>query len=165
MDRTRSFQWHDPSAVAARARELPGVEFLRSIAGRDIIQAAPVAECLGFQLTEVDVGRVVFELTPGEYLYNPIGSVHGGVLATLCDSAAGAAVHSTLPAGVGYTTLELKVSFLRAVTSASGRLRCQGSVLSAGSRVATSQAHLYDAAGELCAHATSTCLILRPERR
>ena len=145
-------------------RECSGLElFQKMITGE--LPRPPISDTLGFLLVEAERGRVVFQGNPQHRHYNPIGSVHGGVLATLCDSAAGAAVHSTLPAGVGYTTLELKVSFLRAVTSASGRLRCQGSVLSAGSRVATSQAHLYDAAGELCAHATSTCLILRPERR
>jgi uncharacterized protein (TIGR00369 family) len=161
MTQTRTFQWTDPVEVAARAKKMAGLEFLRSIAGRDVVQAAPVAECLGFQLVEVEPGRVAFELVPGEHQYNPIGTVHGGVVATLCDSAAGAAVHSLLPEGVGYTTLEIKVSFLRPVTVATGRLRCEGVVLANGSRVATSEARLVDSAGKLYAHATSTCLILR----
>src|SRR5262245_48178078 len=119
MTRQRTFTWPDPTAVAAQAREGSGLEFLQAIAGRGRPQAAPVAECLGFELVEAEHGRVVFELTPAEYHYNPIGSVHGGVLATLCDSAAGAAVHSTLRAGEGYASLEIKVSFLRPVTVAS----------------------------------------------
>jgi uncharacterized protein (TIGR00369 family) len=164
MTRTRSFSWSDPREIAAQARRLPGAEFLRSIAGRGRPQAAPVAECLGFELTLAEPGRVVFELEPAEFHYNPIGSVHGGVLATLCDSAAGAAVHSTLAEGEGYTTLELKVSFLRPVSADSGRVRCEGTVISRGGRVATSEARLTDAAGKLCAHATSTCLILDPRR-
>jgi uncharacterized protein (TIGR00369 family) len=163
MTRTRTFEWQDPTAVAAHGRRLPGVQFLREIAGRDRVQAAPVAECLGFQLVEVEEGRVVFELRPAEYHYNPLGTVHGGVIATLCDSAAGAAVHSALPAGVGYTTLEIKVSFSRPVTAASGLLRCEGTVISSGSRVASSQARLLDQAGKLYAHATSTCLLLQLE--
>src|SRR6187455_3359354 len=93
--RTRTFSWPDPTATAGAARGAVGVDFLRSIAGRQLQQAAPIAECLGFQLVEVEVGRVVFELLPAEFHYNPIGSVHGGVLCTLADSAAGAAVHST----------------------------------------------------------------------
>jgi len=161
MDRQRTFSWQDPGAVAERARTMSGLEFLRSIAGRQVAQAAPVAECLGFQLVEVEEGRVVFELLPAEHHYNPIGSVHGGVLATLCDSAAGAAVHSTLPRGVGYTTLEIKVSFVRGVGAATGVVRCEGRVLAAGSRVATAEARLTDGAGKLFAHCTSTCLILK----
>lgn len=162
MERQRTFRWQDPRTVAQNARALAGLDFLRAIAGRDRPQAAPVAECLSFALVLVEPGRVVFELTPAEFHYNPIGSVHGGVLATLCDSAAGAAVHSRLPAGTGYTTLEVKVSFLKAVTADSGTLTCEGTVLQIGSRVAASQAHLRDAAGALVAHATSTCLILAP---
>jgi uncharacterized protein (TIGR00369 family) len=161
MTHARTFQWQDPTEIAARAKDQAGLDFLRSIAGRELLQAAPIAECLGFQLVEVDPGRVVFELLPAPYHYNPIGCVHGGVLATLCDSAAGAAVHSKLPAGVGYTTLEIKVSFLRAVTVATGLLRCEGTILAEGSRVMTSQARLLDAEGRACAHATSTCLVLR----
>lgn len=160
--RSRTFEYDDPSFVARAARDASGLQFLRSIAGRDRRQAAPVAECLGFTLVDVEPGRVVFELTPAEHQYNPLGSVHGGVIATLCDSAAGAAVHSTLAAGVGYTTLELKTAFLRAVTAETGVLRCEGAVLSAGRRVAYAEARLVDAAGKVYAHATSTCLILAP---
>ncbi len=162
MERTRSFGWSDPVPVARAAQGESGIAFLKRIAGRGREQAAPVAECLGFQLVEAELGTVVFELTPEEYHYNPIGSVHGGVLATLCDSATGAAVHSLLPQGTGYTTLEIKVTFLKAVTAASGPLRCTGTVMQFGSRVAMSQAHLVDASGTLVAHATSTCLILQP---
>jgi uncharacterized protein (TIGR00369 family) len=161
--RTRAFAWTDPTAIAERARRQGGLEFLRSIAGRDVAQAAPVAECLGFQLVEVEEGRVVFELAPAEWHYNPLGTVHGGVIATLCDSAAGAAVHSTLPMGCMYTTLEIKVAFLRALTSSRGgpdRVRCEGLVLARGRRVSTAEARLVDASGKLYAHATSTCLVL-----
>lgn len=160
MTHTRSFDYPDHRDTLARAHASGGLAFLRSIAGADRIQAAPVAQCLDFQLVEVDPGRVVFELTPQAFHYNPIGSVHGGVLATLCDSAAGAAVHSTLEAGETYTSLEIKVSFLRGVTVDSGRLRCEGTVMTRGSRIATSEAKLVDASGKLVAHATSTCLVM-----
>jgi len=160
MTHSRSFDYADPTDTLARAKAANGLDFLRSIAGRDRLQAAPVAECLSFQLVEVDRGRVVFELVPQPFHYNPIGSVHGGVLATLCDSAAGAAVHSTLELGEAYTSLEIKVSFLRGVTVESGLLRCEGTVISRGSRVAVSEAKLTDAAGKLVAHATSTCLVM-----
>jgi uncharacterized protein (TIGR00369 family) len=160
MTQTRTFEWSDPIAVAGQARSQSGIEFLRSILGRERVQAAPVAQCLDFQLVEADPGRVVFELTPATYHYNPIGTVHGGVICTLCDSAASAAVHSLLAVGTAYTTLEVKVSFLRPATSATGLLRCEGTVLSQGSRVATAEARLTDSAGKLYAHATLTCLIM-----
>ncbi|MBC8075392.1 MAG: PaaI family thioesterase, partial [Chloroflexales bacterium] len=100
--------------------------------------------------------------TPAEYHYNPIGSVHGGVAATLCDSAMACAIHTTLPAGVGYTTLELKVNFVRPITVQTGRVTCEGTLIHMGGRVATAEARLTDASGALYAHATTTCLVLRP---
>ena len=163
MKRTRTFEWADPRGVALQARGQDGLAFLRAIAGRGRVQAAPVAQCLAFELVEAAEGRAVFELTPSEFHYNPIGSVHGGVVATLCDSATGAAVHSTLQAGEAYTTLEIKVSFLRAVTADTGPVRCEGSVIARGARVATAEARLTDSGGKVYAHATSTCLILRNE--
>ena len=151
--------------VAAAARSQSGIEFLRSVVGRDCVQAAPVAQCLDFQLVEADPGRVVFELVPAAFHYNPIGTVHGGVICTLCDSAASAAVHSLLPAGTAYTTLEVKVNFVRAATVNTGLLRCEGTVLSRGARVATAEARLTDTSGKLYAHAVTTCLIMPSEPR
>jgi uncharacterized protein (TIGR00369 family) len=113
-------------------------------------------------VVSVQPGRVIFEITPSEMHYNPIGSVHGGVAATLCDSACGCAVHSLLPAGSYYTSLDLSVKFLRAITASTGRLRCEGTVTHLGSRTALAQATLCDDAGQLYAHATSSCLIVRP---
>jgi uncharacterized protein (TIGR00369 family) len=101
---------------------------------------------------------------PGHRHYNPIGSVHGGVLATLLDTAAACSVHSTLAAGERYTSLDLNVKFLRAVTVDSGRLRCEGSVLQRGRRTALAEARLYDARRRLVAHATSTCMIFPADR-
>ena len=98
-------------------------------------------------------------MTPGEQHYNPIGAVHGGIITTILDSVMGCAVHSTLPAGVGYTTLELKVNFVRAVTHRVGPLRCEGKVVHGGRQVATADATLTDLNGKLYAHATSTCMI------
>ena len=120
---------------------------------------APIGETLGIQLLEFDRGRAVFVGKPGPNVYNPSGSVHGGYAATLLDSACGIAVHSTLAAGQGYTTLELKVSYLRALTAESGTVRAEGTVSSAGRRAAFAEARLFDGAGRLCATATSTLLI------
>jgi uncharacterized protein (TIGR00369 family) len=114
---------------------------------------------LGFRLVEVDHGQAVFEGRPDERVYNPMGTVHGGYAATLLDSACGLAVHTTLAAGRGYTTLELKVSYLRAMTSASGTVRAVGRIVSIGRRVAFAEATLHDGAGRLCASATSTLLV------
>jgi uncharacterized protein (TIGR00369 family) len=139
---------------------MSGLEFLDSVKGA---RSAPIAETLDFRLTEVAEGRVVFEFEPAEYHYNPIGTVHGGMACTLCDSAMGAAVHSTLPQGSGYTSLEVKVNFLRPITAGTGPMRCEGEVISRGARVALAQARLLDAAGKLYAHATSTCMIFGPE--
>src|SRR5262245_55143612 len=151
MDRTRTFTWRDPAPTAAAGREKSGIEFL-NMPGAD--RMAPVAECLDFRLAQAERGRVVFELTPAEFHYNPIGTVHGGVLCTLLDSAAGAAVHSMLELGSAYTTLEIKVNFLRPVTVATGPLRCEGTVVSFGSRVAVSEARITDATGKLYAQAS-----------
>lgn len=120
---------------------------------------APIGETMGFDLTDIERGRAVFEGAPGRSVYNPIGSVHGGYAATLLDSACGIAVHSQLGAGQGYTTLELKVSYLRGLSDTSGRVRAEGRVLSMGRRVAFAEATLVDGDGRLCATATSTLLV------
>ena len=125
------------------------------------IARALFAATLGFGLVSVEPGRAVFDVTPAEYHYNSIGSVHGGVYATLCDSACGCAVHSMLPAGAYYTSLDLATRFIRPVTTGSGRLLCEGTVTHLGSRTALAEARLTDASGKLYAHATSNCLIFR----
>ena len=157
-ERTLTISWHDPAELAARARESSGVEFLRAIVAGEL-PPAPIQSLLGFRLIEADEGRVVFEGEPGEHQYNPIGSVHGGVAATLLDSALGAAVHSTLPQGSAYVTLEVKFNLVRPITAETGPVRAEGRVIHGGKTVATSEAHLWDGAGKLLAHATSTCLI------
>lgn len=119
----------------------------------------PVLHMLGMDSMEADEGRVTVFMTPQEFHYNPLGTVHGGVLATLLDTAAGCSVHSSLPAGVGYTSLDLTTKFLRPVTVDSGVLRCEGSVISRGRTIALAEARLTDASGRLVAHATSSCLL------
>lgn len=126
---------------------------------------APVGQTLGFELVEVERGRVVFEGTPDRSVYNPMGAVHGGYAATLLDSACGIATHSTLGPGRGHTTLELKVSYIRGLTENSGTVRATGRVLSTGRRVAFAEAELHDGEGRLCATATSTLLVFDVEPR
>jgi uncharacterized protein (TIGR00369 family) len=160
--RRRTYAWQDPAITGAVARELPGADFLSAIAS-GALPPPPIGATLDFGVPSVQPGRVVFEITPSEFHYNPIGTVHGGVAATLCDSACGCAVHSMLPAGAYYTSLDLTVKFLRPITATTGRLRCEGTVTHLGSRTALAQASLTDDRGKLYAHATSSCLIFRPD--
>jgi uncharacterized protein (TIGR00369 family) len=141
---------------------MSGLDYLRAMAAGQVPQS-PIAKLLGFGIGSVERGRVVFEADAAEYHYNPISTVHGGVICTLLDSAMGCAVHSLLEAGYAYTTLELKVNFLRAVTVKSGHLRCTGTIVNSGSRVALAEARLIDDAGTLYAHGTSTCMIFAPK--
>ncbi|MFD4690867.1 PaaI family thioesterase [Streptomyces sp. NPDC058463] len=158
MGRSRTYEWQDPAVTAAAVGRGTGLEFLRDIAaGR--LPGPPVGATVDFTLDEVEHGRAVFSLLPGEEHYNPIGSVHGGIFATLLDSAAGCAVQSTLPRGTGYTSLDLTVKFLRPVTVETGRVRAVGRVVSSGRRTALAEAQLFDAADRLLAHATSSCLL------
>ena len=156
--RTRTFSWSDPAADAADLRHLSGLELLQAMT-RGEVPAPPIMHTIGADRLEAEEGRVTVLLHPQEYHYNPLGTVHGGVIATLLDTAAACSVHTTLPAGVGYTSLDLNVKFLRPVTLSSGQLRCEGAVLQRGRRTALAEARLYDGAGKLVAHATSTCLI------
>jgi uncharacterized protein (TIGR00369 family) len=157
-ERRREYSWADQRATAAALGGRAGIDVLRDmVAGA--LPPPPVAMMMDFTADAFDVGRAVFSLVPSETHYNPLGTVHGGVLATLLDSAAGCAVHSVLPSGSGYTTVDLHTTFLRPVTAASGRVTAEGSVLSRGARTALAEARLLDERGRLLAHATSTCLI------
>jgi uncharacterized protein (TIGR00369 family) len=156
----REVSWDDPRTLQEPGRRLSGVEFLRSIL-RGELPGPPIGALLGMRIEEVDEGRVVFSLEPSEAHYNPAGVVHGGVVTTLADTAMACAVHSSLPAGAGCTTIELSVNFVRAVSVETGRLHCEGRLVHAGGRVATAEARVVDAAGALYAHGTSTCLLLR----
>jgi uncharacterized protein (TIGR00369 family) len=135
-----------------------GLSFLRAIlAGR--LPAPPISKTLAFRLVAVEHGRAVFEGRPRAQFYNPLGTVHGGYTATLLDSAAACAVHSTLAKGEFYTSVELKINFTRPIGSAAGLLRAEGSIIHRGRSVATAQAQLKDAADKLYGHATTTCMI------
>lgn len=140
---------------------LTGLEFLRGMIAGD--QPSPLmSRTLGFRLVEVEEGVAVFEGEPSPSLLNPLGAVHGGWALTLIDSATGCAVHATLPPGVGYTTVETKVNFTRAIAPDGGTVRCEGRVVTRGRRIATAEARLLDAEGRVLAHGTSTLMILEP---
>jgi uncharacterized protein (TIGR00369 family) len=143
-------------------RRLTGLEFMRQfLAGR--LPAPPFMELLGIRIASVEPGAVSFEFEPAEFMYSPLGTVHGGIVTVLLDTAMGCSFHTTLPAGVGYTTLELKVNFVRPVTVGSGPMKAGGEVLHTGGRVGTAEARLQDRKGRMHGHATSTLMILRPE--
>ncbi|MEX3105538.1 PaaI family thioesterase [Streptomyces sp. V2] len=158
MARSRTYEWGDPAVTAAAVGKASGLDFLREIQAGNL-PAAPIAATLDFTLDEAEKGRVVFSIVPREDHYNPIGSVHGGVYATLLDSAAGCAVQSVLPPETGYTSLDLTVKFLRRITKDTGRVRAVGTVLHSGRTTALAQAVLLDEADRALAHATSSCLI------
>ena len=159
--RTRTIHWEDPLPAARTGREMSGIDYLRAIAS-GTLPPAPFALLMGIRPAEIEEGRVVFVVEPAEYHYNPIGVVHGGLAATLLDSAMACAVHSLLPAGAGYTTLEFKVNLVRALTIETGEVRAEGTVIHMGGRIATAEGKLVDRSGKLYAHATTTCIILRP---
>jgi uncharacterized protein (TIGR00369 family) len=141
-----------------QARTMDGLALFKGLLeGR--FPAPPISRVLGFRVSEVEPGRVVFDYTPVFDHYNPLGTVHGGIAATLLDSVMGCCIHTTLKAGMGYTTVEIKVNYVRAMTDKTGPVKAEGKVINVGSRIGTSEGKLYDGAGKLLAHGTTTCLI------
>jgi uncharacterized protein (TIGR00369 family) len=162
QQRERTFSWDDPAELAAVGAGLSGLEFLTAIAEGRIPQP-PLMRTLDFGGLSFGDGTATFRLTPREFHYNPIGTVHGGVFATLLDSACGCAVHTKLPAGVFYTSLDLSLKFLRPVTVATGPITATGTVVHLGRRTALAEAKLTDDTGKLYVTATSSCLVMRPQ--
>lgn len=156
---TRTFTWATPGqGDVSRLLELDGLGQLEAmIAGE--MPHPPIMDTLGMTDLRAERGRVVVEMPAAGFHYNPLGGVHGGVISTMLDTAAGCAVHSTMSVGELYTSLDLTVKFLRPVTVESGLLRCEGTVIQRGRRTALAQAQLSDEAGRLVAHATSSCMI------
>jgi uncharacterized protein (TIGR00369 family) len=157
-ERVRTYSWPDPAPTIASLGRRSGIEVLQAISAGEL-PGPPIMATLGFEGAEFEVGRARFSMIPAEHHYNPLGSVHGGVIATLVDSAAGCAVHSLLPAGEGYTSIDLAVKYLRVINAGTGRITAEGTVLSRGARTALAEVKLTDDRGRLLAHATSSCLI------
>ena len=158
--RTRTFSWQDPMRVAQLAGERSGMEVLEAVID-GTVGPPPIADLLGMALVEVGEGRAVFAVEPAEWMYNPIGSVHGGIAATLLDSCMGCAIHTTLPAGVGYATSDLQIRYARGITVDTGRIRAEGTVVHAGRRLATAEGRLtVQETGKLLAHATTACILI-----
>jgi uncharacterized protein (TIGR00369 family) len=142
----------------ATLKSMSGLEYLQSIAdGR--LPRPPITETLGFTLAEVSRGLAVFTMTPQFRHYNPIGTVHGGVAATLLDSCMSCSIHTHLEAGTGYTTLEMKINMVRPITETTGLIRAEGRSLHVGRRSATAEGKILDAKGTLLAHGTTTCIV------
>ncbi|HEV7615824.1 MAG TPA: PaaI family thioesterase [Solirubrobacterales bacterium] len=158
--RSRTLVWQDPVATAAAGATMTGLEYMTAIV-EGAMPPPPIAVTMQLRPVELEEGRVVFEGLPGEEHYNPIGVVHGGYAATLLDSALGCAVHTTLPAGVGYTSLGLEAKYVRPISRDTGRVLCAASVLYRGRKQATAEASLKAAeGGKLLASGTATCMIL-----
>jgi uncharacterized protein (TIGR00369 family) len=162
MERTRTIHWQDPMEGAVKARNMSGLEYMRAM-GEGKIPMPPIVHTLDLKVVSAEKGQAIFSFEPQEFHYNPIGAVHGGVITAILDSAMGCTLHTTLPAGTGYTTLELKVNFLRAITVKTGTLRAIGKIINAGSRTALAEAQLLDINDRLYAHAVSTCMIMKQE--
>ena len=155
---TRTTTWDDPVELGKKARELSGLEYMQWLIATQA--RVPIGMTCNFRLVDVAEGLAVFEAEAGPWAYNPIGSVHGGWYAAVLDAALGVALHTLLPKGTGYTTLELKVNLVRPVQPNTGVLCAVGKIVNRGKRTAITEARLEDSEGRLYAFATSTCLIL-----
>jgi uncharacterized protein (TIGR00369 family) len=158
MERTRCYSWGDPDVLNKASDGLTGMEYVQLLAS-DQLGRTPMMATLAYRFIAVDEGYVEFECEPGEFMYNPIGTVHGGLAAALLDSAASCAINTTLPAGTGYTTLDLSAHFLRPITSDLGPIRAAGTVLNRGRRTALGKAEVRDSSDRLLAQATASCLL------
>jgi len=158
--RRRTLVWQDPVATAAAGATMSGMEYMTAVV-TGAVPPPPIAVTMRLRPIQLEEGRVVFEGEPGEEHYNPIGVVHGGYAATLLDSALGCAVHTTLPAGVAYTSLGLEAKYVRPITRDTGRVLCEATVVYRGRRQATAEARLTAAdSGKLLAHGIATCILL-----
>ena len=159
--RSRSFSWQDPAFIAAKIGRVSGLEYLQMVVRGEI--RAPIQDALDYSLDHVEEGLSRWTLNVQEFHYNPAGTLHGGVMATMLDSATSVAIWTTLPAGVAWTSIELKSTYVRSATKATGKLFCEGRVINVGRRVGLAEARLSDAEGKLYAHGVSTCMIDRPK--
>ena len=159
--RERTITWQDPLLTVQSAPGKTGLELITEIFEGNL-PPPPITQALGFIGVEAREGWAAFEGDPAEYMYNPIGVVHGGWAMTLLDSAMGCAVHTTLAVGERYNTLEVKTNFVRAITVETGRVRCEATVVHRGGTVATAEGKLFvKDSGKLLAHGTTTCLIIK----
>jgi uncharacterized protein (TIGR00369 family) len=148
------------SAQAESRAMMSGLEYMRKLATGELPPSG-MAQLMNFRLVEVSEGQAVFTITPDERHYNGLGIAHGGLAATLLDSATGCAINTMMPAGRIFTTLEMKVNYLRPLRRETGEVRCEASVIHVGGRVATAEGRIVDRDGKLYAHGTATCMLFR----
>lgn len=160
MTLTREVRWQDPAETLASAATMSGLEYLRAM-GDGGVPRSPIAELMNMRGVSAEEGEVVFEFTPDESMLNPLGIVHGGPICTLLDSVLGCAVHTTLPAGVTYTSIDINVSYLRS-PRVGVELTATGRVTKPGRRVAFAEGEVRDPDGKLIATATGSCLVIAP---
>ncbi|NNG01126.1 MAG: PaaI family thioesterase [Desulfobacteraceae bacterium] len=163
LNREKMITWEDPKTSSRQTDSMAGLEYLQGILnGR--ISPPPVAMLIGYRIQDVSEGHVVFEIMPEECHYNPFGTVHGGIISTLLDTAMTASVLSTLPRGRSCSTVEIKLNFVRPVSIKNGVLRCDAEPIHLGRRLATAQGRITDSKGNLCAHGINTCSIFQTDK-
>jgi uncharacterized protein (TIGR00369 family) len=158
QQQSRTVTWHDPTPTVARGLSMPGIDYLKAMIAREL-PPPPMARLMQFDLVDVEPGKVVVTCEPDASMYNPNGAIHGGLVCTVLDSVAGLALHSTMPAGKGYTSIEIKVNYLKPVRLNAGPLSATGTVVKSGARVGFTEGVVTDASGKVVATATSTLLI------
>jgi uncharacterized protein (TIGR00369 family) len=158
----RTVTWHDPLTAAEAGRTMTGRAYLAAIKDGDI-PPPPIAALMGFDLVAIGDGEAWFAMTPDASVYNPLGMVHGGMVATLLDSALGCAVHTTLPAGTAHASIEIKVSYLRSISQTTGRITAHGWVTKPGRRVAFAEGDVRDPDGKVLATASSSIAVMAGE--
>lgn len=162
-EQSRVVTWHDPITTQSNVASMSGLAYWRAVADGHL-PPPPIGELIPMRVVQVDEGAIAFGCSPDTSTYNPLGMVHGGAVCTLLDTVTGCALHTTLPQGVGYTSVEIKVNYLKAVTVASGPLLAVGTVVKAGSRIGFAEGKVTDSSGSLVATASSTLLIFESRR-
>lgn len=163
-ERTRTITWEDPMLLLRHGRRLSGTELFEKMRRGEIPQP-PFSQLIGLEVFDCAEGRFAMTLLPREYHYNPMGCVHGGILATLLDSVMSAAVHTALPAGRGYLTLGININFLKPIYERTGEVMAEGKLVSMRRQVATAEGRIVDLQGNVCATGSATCLILEMPSR
>lgn len=157
--RTRTFTWEDPEPLLERATTMSGLEYMQAMVAGEV-PPPPIAKLMDFELAEIREGHASLSVIPQEWHYNPIGMVHGGLAATILDTVVGISVHTTLDVGQAYTTVDLHVQYLRAMTAETGRVTATGEIVHRGRKIATAQGKVTDERGRTLATASTTCVIL-----
>jgi len=163
IKRTRTISWEDPKISTRNPASVSGLDYLKAVKD-EAVSSPPIARLVGYQITDVETGSAAFEIIPGEHLYNPFSTVHGGILSTLLDTTMTSSVMSTLSKGLVCATVEIKVNFIKPVTEKTGLIRCEARPIHVGKRLATVEGRVADKEGSVLAHGVSTCAIFKVKR-